>query len=254
MKLRLFLVLTGILAIIWFGWNLRDVKDDTASPTVAQRFSQLAPPEPVVPRGAVLRRPAGQRIASLGIDEFRSRYGDKLQASFAADGRLAQIKGQPAEKGSGKGFDPKNPQQVIARATEIVEAAAGLLRLRSRYPLSEPKAQTGKHSAQVFFTQTREGTPFAPQGQVSVTLGSEGELLGLYSDYLNQVTIANSVALDAEAAARSAEASSSQDGHRVVWVSGNEARQAYEFSVRGRQVVVDAQNGAILYKRDRREF
>src|SRR5205823_3564645 len=117
-------------------------------------------------------------------------------------------------------------------------------------------------SAQVYFSQTHEGLLIIPGGEVKVDLGPQGELLGLYSSYAMNVVIVNEIRLDSEQA-KAKVISFFQDpkleslyidgGARMIWVQGHEGRYVYQFSVRGQEIIVDAQTGKILSSRNRRQ-
>jgi hypothetical protein len=197
--------------------------------------------------------------ASTGTswDLFREKYGQSLEAEFLPDGRLVAIHGSPMASSASGDFNPKNADQTADRAREILDAAADLLGLQKELPLANPRTQTGEVSAQAFFSETLNGAEIAPQGGVSVDLGPHGELLGLDSSYVPGIQTSNSVNLSPEDATRSVEGA---EGSRlVVWVLSPgakppEGRYAYDVSAHGMRVVVDAQTGQVIVKRDRRNY
>jgi hypothetical protein len=169
------------------------------------------------------------------------------------------------------GFDPNDPQKAIERAKEILAEAESLLGVQAHQPLSQPIAKTGAVSAQVFFREEVAGLPLSPSGNVTVDLGPQGELVGLHSDYVRDVKVENSPQLDRESAKQRAllalsdtEASNPgkpEGGAHIIWIAqrlnpgeSTSARHAFAYLYQGRQVVIDAQTGSILSRRDRREF
>jgi len=163
------------------------------------------------------------------------------------------------------GFDPKDPRESVSRANEILAAARAELGIKPDLPLEAPLARGGEASAQVFYREHVGGLPLAPNGSVTVDLGPKGELLSISSDYHPNVTLSGTLKLDADTARGIALGGGSEQvegGRLVAWVVGRlsrpgeplQARRAYEFSVQGKQVVVDAENGAFLFSRDRRRF
>lgn len=198
-------------------------------------------------------------------DELKKRFGRDLMITFSG-GRLASVRGGPGFGArAGAGFRIDDRRRVVARAREIVEAAAGLLGLRPDFPLGDPALNQSAVSAQVFFEQTHHGIPLAPRGAVTVDLGPQGELLGLYSDYVPDVSVsvdpggsrADEEKITAEQARIRAGVGyreQAEGGRQVYWLLGisPSARLAYEFIVEGNRVVVDAGTGAVLSRRDRR--
>lgn len=201
--------------------------------------------------------------------DFSARFGEELKVERSADGHVAAIRGKPGsgEKAAGD-FRPNDSDKALARAREVVDAAADLLAIEPGLPLGEPSVRTGAISAQVYFPETLGGLPLAPAGSVTVDLGPQGEILNLTSDYVRGVQVANVRSLSADQARAKAEAAvpasdaslATIGGNPVVWVTRTGeggapvGHQAYNFTVAGRQVVVDAGNGDVLFRRDRRQF
>jgi hypothetical protein len=196
--------------------------------------------------------------------QFTEKFGSNLRAEFAENGQLVSVQGQiDSGNATVSGFRPQDPQKAIDRAQDIVAAAQKLLGVKNEWPLGKPVTQGSPISAQVFMTETYRGMRVAPVGSLKVDLGPQGELLALYSNYASEVRVTNEAVLSsAEAQIKALSVvNSPQDtavrvdgGEKVVWVTGNEGRIAYQFMVRGREVIVDAQTGKILHSRDKRQF
>ncbi len=192
-------------------------------------------------------------------EEFKKRFGSELKPIFSG-GHLASARGGPGVgTRAAEGFRIDERRRVVARAREIVEAASGLLGLRTEFPLGDPALNQSAVSAQVFFEQTHQGVPLAPRGAVTVDLGTQGELLGLYSDYVPDVTISDEEKITAEQArvrAGIGYREPAEGGRAVYWLlgMGRSARRAYEFIVEGQRVVVDAGTGAVLSRREKRHY
>jgi hypothetical protein len=225
----------------------------------------VASPQPV---GAPVppRHASGDRDA---WKDFSGRFGAELKASRDERGKLMAIRGAPGSgERAGTGYSPEDEAQVRLRAREILAAAAGLLELEADSGLGEPRVRTGPVSAQAWFPQRVDGLEVEPAGGVTVDLGSQGELLNLSSDYVPGVQVTNQRSLVPDQARARAEAAVPGEsgslptvgGKPVIWVTRSGpggapvGRQAYDFNVAGRQVVVDAGDGEILFKRDRRQF
>jgi hypothetical protein len=200
---------------------------------------------------------------------FREKFGSELKVEFGREGYATAIRGAPGSGRRGQSdFEPGDPQKAIARAREVLEAARDLLGLQPELPLAEPTAKTSEVSAQVRFQEMLDGVPLAPSGSVVVDLGPQGEVLNVYSDYARNVSAANQIKVTPEQAKAKAEsvvpepgsALGTIGGNAVVWVTrtGPEGtpvgRHAYDFNVAGRQVVVDAGNSDVIFRRDRRQF
>jgi hypothetical protein len=228
------------------------------------------PSKPLVaPSAAVPHAEQSLNERTWAIKDLRALVGEEIELRQLPDGRLVSARGKPgAGRRAGTAFRPEDPRQATARAKEILAAAGPLLGLSAEHPLEEPTVRGTEVSAQVFFRETAAGVPVAPAGTVSIDLGPQGELLGLHSEYVPEVRVRNEVRLGAdEARSRAVGAVADQSsglraegGSRVVWIVGNalagaaDGRHAYEFTVQGRQVVVDAATGAVLYQRDRRRY
>ncbi|OFZ19903.1 MAG: hypothetical protein A2X94_14705 [Bdellovibrionales bacterium GWB1_55_8] len=202
---------------------------------------------------------------------FQERFGTQLEPEYA-HGLIVSVhsrqgRGSPATDE----FDPRDPQLAIARAREIVEALEKELGITSALPLRDPLHQGTPHAAQVHFRQVVDGIPIAPFGGVTVQLGGEGELLRLDSSVLPSLNVANKVSLSAEdARTRAMQAFLSGDaewraqpgvegGNRLIWVSKpfsavgpTEGRHAYEFTIGGDQIIIDAESGRVLLRKSQR--
>lgn len=202
---------------------------------------------------------------------FKSRFGQNLTAEYATNGRLAVVHGNAGQgRKASSAFDVTDRQAAIQRAREVIEGAYDLLGINPNSPLADhPVARNSETSVQVYFRETRGGYPVEPNGQITVDLGKDGELLGLYSSYIPDIDIENSVNLGSDQAKVKAGQISvdtqiglrAEGGRQILWVAQNSAmeakaqgRIAYEFLIQGRQVVVDAGSGEILFSRDRRHF
>jgi hypothetical protein len=205
--------------------------------------------------------------ATPAWDRFRERFGRDLEADFSQSGHLAAIRGKPGRSTPAHGFHSDDPQAAIARAREILDGLSDLLGLSPDWPLGAPLAKTGNVSAQVYFQESREGVALEPFGAISVDLDSQGGLIGVQSSYVPELSVVNSPdhsSSDPELRARALAAvpgdsqASVDGGDLVLWLSRKggvpEAHYAFQYYVRGRQVIVDASDGSILYKRDRRQF
>lgn len=198
----------------------------------------------------------------LKLQQFKDKFGKDLVIAFDERGRLASVKGKMGSNmKADEGFTPDDPQKAIKRAKEILEAAGSLIGLNSSLPLGDPRVKTGNISAQVYFQEFVRDVPVAPVGNITVDLGPEGELIGLYSDYNGDLKVGNSFRIDSSQAKDMAVSAAitnestglkTEGGSRVIWTNGNEGRCAYDFTVGSRQVIVDAETGKVIFQRDRR--
>lgn len=198
---------------------------------------------------------------------FREKFGQDLEPRFSSDGHLISVRGRPGRGKPHPGFSPEDPRKALARAKEILEAANDLIGVTPDWPLEQPIAKGSKISAQVYFKEAASGVALAPFGSVWVDLDSQGGLLGLDSSYVPHPEVVNSASLDSGDARMRALASVPDGGSSlkvvggdaVLWVERDpngvaQARYAYQYYVQGRQVIVDASSGAILHKRDVRQY
>jgi hypothetical protein len=232
-----------------------------------------SPAPALVPASSPSAAPMPVRAMHAGQDErwktFGARFGEALKTERGKDGQVVAIHGAPGSGGKARGgFRPDDSAQVLERAREVVDSAKDLLGIEPRLPLGEPTVRTGPLSAQVYFPETMNGLPLEPAGSVSVDLGRDGEILGVNSNYSRGVQVANERSLSADQAKSKAEAVVPEPGsslgtlggNPVIWVTNSGSggapvgRYAYDFNVAGRQVVVDAGNGEVLFRRDRRQF
>ena len=94
-----------------------------------------------------------------------------------------------------------------------------------------------------------------------MSLDQKGKLIGLESDYVSNISIQNYERLSRKDALSYANALKKNDnsiltrgGRKIVWLQGNNGYFAYEFFVSGKKVIVDADNGNILFQKDMRRF
>lgn len=246
----------------------RPVSQGEAIPVVTPTASDTPAPEGHVSASSQSQAPTSVVDREKALAEFKRKFGEDLQVKLTKDGYLASVEGSVTGSArAGAGFDPKDPRKAVARAQEILAAAASLLGVQPEFPLQSPFAQTGATSAQVFYRESVGGMPISPYGRVSIDLGPRGELIGLHSSYVRNISVENQRKLDSGAAREYAVAAvkdpgtalRTEGGDSTVWIvsppqpgAGQSviARHAFEFNVKGWQVVVDAQDGRVIYKRD----
>lgn len=255
------IVVTAAVAAV--GFWLRGLQSNT-HPVPAPSLEDAPTPMLSIapsPVASVLRGGEGAGEA------FRERFGASLVFERAADGSLIAIRGALGKGAKAEaGFRTDDVTLVRARALEILSAAGELIGLNSELPSGDPLTRTGPVSAQVYFHETWRGIALEPLGSVSVDLGPQGELLNLSSNYVSDVRVSGERRVSSSDARKQAEASvatsalPTSGGRPIVWVSRGplgqpvQGRQAFDFDVGGRQVVVDAENGKILSSRDRRQY
>ncbi len=148
-------------------------------------------------------------------------------------------------------------EDVVSKKAQALlkslEASLGV----SQKDLNLVATNLGKHSAQVFFQQTIEGVTLAPYGNLSFDLSRDGSLARVDSDLIPDAVISNKKQLSADAIQKNNDFKSK--GRALLWASrpqsdggGVPVKHAYEFMEAGFQIVVDAETGKVLLKRDRR--
>ncbi len=204
-------------------------------------------------------------------DGFLKNFGFDFTPEFSENHHLTAIRGSLGSNlpASTRDFTTTSPPQVAQRATDILDAVKNLVGINDRYPVQPTSIRTGPLTAQAFYQETYNSLPLANAGHLKVDLGPKGELLVLESDYIPSVEISNQRKIDTSTAKskafenlRRTQAHSDSiqnavptDSERpVIWMSGkNQGKIAYQFMIQGREIVIDAENGSVLFNRDRRQ-
>ena len=233
------------------------------------------------PSRAPIEKPHKDLPLEQEWNQFTRRFGSELKPKFSANGQLVSIQGELNQSGQERtDFRSNDVEKIKIRANEIVDAAHGLLKVNSAWPLKIAGVRGGPISAQAFFNQSFQGVPLLPVGNVKVDLGPKGEILALESDYASEIKIVNEDQLSLEQTRKLAMESVSQTAdvkrkalpsgqgspvvqgalgaqseRRVIWVADHDrAYHAHSFLISGREVIVDAQTGDVLLNKDRRQF
>lgn len=271
MRISLPVKITALLTLLGFGVFIDFYKPHVKINTVPDTLSSSSPMQAKEPLKAPNPNPSSSGMPFAIHPEranhwkaFQKRFGRSLKPEFSRTGHLVSIKGDWGQGNpAGSDFKPDDPKKAIYRAREILSAASDLIGIQSTWPLENALARGSQISAQVFFSQMHEGTLIAPVGNVKIDLGTRGELLGLYSDYAPSVMISNQVRLDPDEAQQKVIAAfqnsentalTVEGGSKVIWVSGEKGRYAYQFIAQGHyQVVVDAESGQVIHTKDIRQ-
>jgi hypothetical protein len=274
----------GVLSGLRFWFSSKDVYQDgqVARPMVTSVASPVVQAPQAVPSvsAAKKRAPSSPAARSTSLMDqksskekwqvFSERFGSNLEPQFNADGKLISIQGVPGQGAAATDdFKTQDPQKIILRGREILSAAQDLLGLKAELPLSSPIPRGGPVTAQIYFRETYRGLTLLPEGNIKIDLGPKGEILGLHSDYMSKISVVSDVRLTSQDAFAKALSSIDQvkpspiamphgvspsDGNKVVWVTqATQGHVAYQFFIRGYEVVIDAGTGEILLSRDRRQ-
>jgi hypothetical protein len=195
---------------------------------------------------------------------FKQKFGSDLEPQFNSKGQLVSVRGALGQgHPAAHDFRTGDLQKVTLRGQEILKEAQELLGLRAELPLSSPIPRSGPVTAQLYFKETYRGMALLPEGSLKIDLGPQGELLELYSGYLPKINVVYDGRLSAEDAWVRALASVNRDkaslfpnsgGLKVVWMSqATQGHVAYQFFIRGHEIVIDAANGEVLSSRDRKQ-
>jgi hypothetical protein len=256
--------ITGIIIGSWIVIGFLGKHRPRSSSIVMSQSLPVRKASPIVTSSS----PIGSSLVVPASADLQSKLGE-VEVEYLSDGRIASIHGKVGGKvgessNVSRPFHPEDASQAIARALEILEWTHDSLGIRKSLPLGKPRYRGNEVSAQITFRETAEGQPIYPFGGVSIDLGRDGELLGLYSDYVSSLKVSNASdpALPVDQAkqqiASALGLSPVQGGVPIVWSSptdsSGEARRAYQFYARGWEIVTDATTGAILSRRDRRNF
>ena len=245
----------------------RETDVPTPRPSVPPRGRSANPssPGPSSAVNAVRIREALRKLSGAWLEE-------SAQLEFTPEGRLSSLR-QKSGPRSVQGYDAAQASHVLSRARSFLGEAAGLLSAAPGTSFGDETVRADPHQGDVFFRQMAQGIPLAPQGSLSLTFGSGGELKALAADLVpGPLEVTGGFQLSSEVASRAAtevltqelqgaiiQAHEIKGGARRIWVQSREdgtfeGRPAYEFVIRGRKVVIDAQSGVVLLKRDKRIF
>ncbi len=234
--------------------STRPARDGTSAPVAAA---------PQAPNGAALaRRPARapRTSATAGSGdrwkEFQRRYGESLSAVFGEGGCLESIRGVGRE-GAG---------DAAQRAAQMLKDLGSLICADDHWGFGPPKVLGNSVSAQVSFRQSLDGLLVYPRGTLSFDLGPHGELFSLYASPVKIDRIGNERILSSEQAQSRTLAALDgvrapvriEGGGPILWVARPDsngetvARHAYRYGAAGREVITDAETGAVISVRDLR--
>jgi hypothetical protein len=205
--------------------------------------------------------------------EFAAKYGPALQFEMTADGRLASVREGNARSIPVRNFRAGDHDAVLAAAKQVLEDARNLIKAPPDLEVQSRQVQSDDVSSQVDFVQAKDGVPLAPYGKLTVQFDSSGGLRALYSDYISDIRIVNPRTLSEDTArqkmldaissdpAREGRPSFTSRGEAIIYIPAPQisaepvpAHHAYRFWLSGREVILDASTGDILFQRDRREF
>jgi hypothetical protein len=277
MKARVLAALAGALAVAGV-WHLREVPSRSspgglaaarspvpasvgAMATTVARFPAPLSPSALSPRRAL----ASEAEARDAWRAFQSRQGADLQAKFGESGCLESVRGTGRAQ---PGFDARDLDQAVGRARALLAELGALLCLDPASAFERPRSKGTAASTQVSFHQTYAGLEVLPNGRLSFDLGPAGEVFSIYADPVRVERVTNVRALTSEQAQGRTlaaldavrEAKRIEEGGPVIWVAPPDAlghslaRHAYRYAAGGHEVVTDAETGAVLSVRDRRQF
>ena len=188
---------------------------------------------------------------------FRDRFGPDLGMELAGQ-QVALIRSTGPKREAPSSFNSSDSQQVLSRARQVLEAAADLLGIDDQLPVGNPMVQASDVGGEVSFHESWNGIPLAPEAGVTIQLGARGDLRAIYSKYVPSMNVTNHVALTLEQAKEKVIAALNlpsdaniQGGAHVIWIGTTLGYEAYEFFAAGKQIVIDAETGAVLFQRDR---
>ena len=210
-------------------------------------------------------KPASHAEKSIG--QMKNEYSRKPSSADInqdytikrdLDGNIVELLGKPGNRNRDiKGFSTETEIEITKRASQIMEQLNGTF---DRAGLSNyATVVTGSRSAQAFYQQIYGGYPVRPSSGVKVDLAKNGGVIRVSSDVRPIHSIGNSPVLDSESAMAEAKkhmssARSIVGGEHVIWVRGDTGFHGYSFNADGKQIVINAENGDVLFKKDRRLF
>ena len=206
--------------------------------------------------------PHSQPASSLTQKQLKETFGEQVRADFDQKGHLISLsKGTDLTQSNDRTFSPHDAKSVLSQAHKLLSSATSLINIRQDSPLGTPTVHTGQYSAQVFYKQLYKTFPVYPHGNITLDIGPKGELLNLSSDYVHGITTTNHIKLtrqDAQnAISQQFPEELSEGGRIIVWIptpTNPNGQFAYEFLVKGKKILIDAETGKILSRKDQRQF
>jgi hypothetical protein len=239
----IFLVL--IVGLVSVGFFVRDLirGEDSQKKAMQQILKQAQEMEIEVSQSAAIPNPPEILFKNYRIEKTRSGHLESLV-------KLEKTS-QPSS-----GFNSLDAKIVEKQARVVLEQVSKSLGVEAR-DLKTAGINAGAFSAQAYFQQTIEGLEVAPYGSVSLDFSKEGELARLENDLIRPHEIVNLPKLTSQEVQTNLKLSSKP--RHILWASRPASDKgatalvhAYEFHEQGHQIVVNAESGEVLYKRDRR--
>jgi hypothetical protein len=248
--------LAVLIAVVFFFKSTRVSIQDTKVKTE----SLIDKPVAYEPRKSIRksRSPANRSNSKLNWESFKKKYGEGFEPEYNEKGELIRITAKNSMGNSkSKGFSTTNKELVIQRINEILTDIEDLVGLQNELPLQVVEVQLGAVSSQVSLREQMGSVPIYPMGTLTIDLGPDGQLLGMSSSYLQTIQPVNDRSLTAQEATMKAGLNHSTEyAQPVIWAAGFNGPffHAYQYQIRGQQVIIDASSGNVIYKRDRRQF
>lgn len=250
------LLIGGATFFIWYGERAH--LENSSARKTSSEADHTAKPSAAAPGRNLSQAPitAGStEKAKLG--EFSRALQDEMNEETIierdADGRVISIRNELGKVSRNRnGFRPNDQASVRARANEFLKENGRSFGL-SLDDIKETGITTGIVSAQAYYKQTVDGVPVVPNGGVTLSFGPDGELLEYSTQVVPVNTVTNSVVLAAADAKGLLKDTSAEGGAHVMFVDqSGSAKHAYQFESKGFEVIIDAETGKTLFRRDRR--
>jgi hypothetical protein len=128
------------------------------------------------------------------------------------------------------------------------------------------KVQQKSNLKSVQVQQTFDGEPLSPVGRLVIDYDNKGREVGKYSTLVKDLEISNRKQINTSQANRQIEDQLRRkgldkiperffNGRNVIWIDGpGQGKYAREYFAAGQHIVVDMEDGKIIYDRDRRQF
>ena len=234
-----------------------DVGLNIPKPLSLTKIAPLSKPSSAVmpPAPPLVKSPAVPRR----YDDLKTKYGADIEVILDGQGRFSSLKGGTRPAPTDLHFNPGDPRSVAQRAKEVLSDIQPLLELDPHSDMGPPQVQASATLAQVEFQQSLGGVPMMPAGSLSIDLGAQGEVLGVYAHTWAGVELANTRVMSA-ASARAGLQGRWEGGRSLIYVVAGSregmgsGHHAIEFNSRTERVILDASNGHVLERRDIRHF
>lgn len=256
-------LLAGASAVVGTKWFISSspVRESTEAPLGLSKENlgedanrAVASKKHAVPRRTERLREVQKEYewtGSQNVEVTLSERGGRLLALKVVGGRPLTAPGELETD--------HESEKVRKRARWVLERLAPKIGVGDPQSLRETKVNQSPLSAVVHFEQTHQALPLLDRGSIRVVFSQDGRLVSVHSDFVAEVRPQGEFVLSESQAQTQLGNSLKKDPStlrpgRVGWVVVDRARinPVYEWWSEGKQVMVSATDGRVLWMKDQR--